>query len=112
LLRVPVTIAFNVSTFVTSSLVVTGVLAILGGPLFLIAWRRGRRTTIRNFVISGAVIALICGVLAWSSERLVRQCQEAGSPSCFDAGGDGLRFLFVGFYAVSAWINAYFIWHD
>jgi ABC-type enterobactin transport system permease subunit len=93
-------------------LVVGGLALIAAGPLFLIARRQGKSDTMRNFLIGAGVIALVCGTMEYVSERQVAQCLAAGNNDCYDAGTIGLQLLFVGGYAVSAWISAYSLYRS
>jgi hypothetical protein len=94
----------------TQFLIVAGVMLALGAPVFIVSWRRGLRDTIRNFLIGGAVVALLCGVLAGVSDRQVAQCEAAGNPDCIDAGATGLQLVLIGSYVTVAWITASLIY--
>jgi hypothetical protein len=100
------------STIIINTLVVTALLLVLGTPLWLVAWRTKRKTTIRNFLIGAGAVGLLIGLLAGASERQVLQCFDAGNSDCVDAGTAGLRLLFIILYVVSAWSAAYLIWKD
>lgn len=101
-----------VDTFITSYVIYAGLALALGSPVSYVAWRKGRLTAMRNFFVGALVIALLCAVLSVVSVRQVSECMDAGHSDCFDSGAVGLQLLFVGLYAVAAWINAYFIWSD
>lgn len=99
-------------TFITSLVIFTGLLALLGAPFFFVAWRKNRFRPLRNFIISAVVIGIICATLATVSERQVMQCLDAGNTDCIDSGAVGMQLLFVGLYAVTAWVNALVMWRD
>ena len=96
------------STFLT----VTGVVLILGAPILVISWRRKRTKTMRNFLIGGATVALMCAVLAAVSQRQMAQCEAAGNPDCIDPGAAGLQLLFIANYLLVAWIAAILMYRD
>lgn len=87
-------------------------LLILATPLFVMAWRRDRPATIRNFAIAAAVIGIASGSLAGISDRQTAQCLDAGLPDCFDSGTAGLQLLFIGIYLFAAWFAAYTMYRD
>jgi hypothetical protein len=98
--------------FITRFLIVSTLLIGLSTPLLFLAWRKRTDHTVRNFLIAALVIAALCGVLAESSARLVRQCLESGSPGCVDIGASGLQTLLIGGYLLVAWAMAYVIWRE
>jgi hypothetical protein len=94
--------------FLTVSILLIG----LSSPLLVLARRKRSDHTGRNFIISALVVAVLCGVLAESSARLVRQCFESGSPGCIDIGAAGFQALLIGVYLVAAWVMTYVIWRE
>lgn len=96
-------------TFVSTLLLFLLLLAVLATPLWVTAIRRQRRTTVKNFAIGAAVVAIVCGLLAQISERQVQQCEAAGNPTCVDYGTSGLQMVMVFFFVVAAWWSAYSI---
>ena len=97
---------------VVATFAVLALLAVLGLPLWIAAVRRGRTDTIRRFAIAGLVLAIACGVIAGSSDRLISQCEAAGYPNCVDPGAAGMQLVMIGIYAVAAWIVAIPMWRD
>jgi len=97
-------------TFATTLVVVLAVLAILGLPLWLVAWQSGRRDTIRNFIVAGAGVAMLAAFLEADSAHKVSQCFEAGNPSCVDSGALGMILVMTALYVVAAWMAAFSIW--
>lgn len=93
-------------------LIVTGVMLVLGSPLFVVAWRHKRTTTTRNFLIGALTVGVLCAVLSGVSERQVGQCQSAGNPDCIDSGAVGLQLVMVGIYVLATWIAAASIYRD
>lgn len=87
-------------------------MAVIVAPVVVLAMRHmhNQRATIRNFVIAAAAIALLCGAIAASSERLVNQCVAVGNTRCFDRGAGGMQAMFVGGYAIVAAIRSYSLW--
>lgn len=97
-------------TFLTTLLLFAALLAALGSPLWWIAHRSGKRTTIRNFAIAASGIAVLSALMAAISERQIAQCEAAGNTACIDYGTTGLQFVMIFFYVVGAWWSAYSIW--
>ena len=97
------------ATFIISFIISLGILLALGAPVLFTARRRGRAETVRRFLIAAGVIALLSGILAASSTKLTEQCEAAGNPGCVDSGSFGMQVLFFGGFAITAWLNAYFI---
>lgn len=97
-------------TFFTTFLVFLALLGALGSPLWVVAARRGRTRTIRNFAIGAGLVSLASGLMAYISERQMAQCEAAGNPSCFDYGTTGFQILMVFVFVVVAWWSAYSIW--
>ncbi|MBW3667312.1 MAG: hypothetical protein KY394_06930 [Actinobacteria bacterium] len=98
--------------FLTRFLLVTIVLVALSSPLFALAWRKRKDHTTRNFLVAALIIAVLCGILAESSARLVRQCLESGSPGCVDIGAGALQMLLAGLYIVMAGAMTCVIWRE
>jgi hypothetical protein len=101
-----------VGTIVITSLVITGLLAALATPLWIVYWRKRRLAGARNFLIGAGVVGVVCGLLAGASERQVNQCLEAGNSDCVDSGTIGLQLVFVIVYVVTVWVMAYLAWRD
>jgi hypothetical protein len=97
-------------TFATTLLIFLALLAALGTPLWIVATRDRRTTTVRNFAIGATLVAVLCALMAQISERQVAQCEAAGNPSCVDYGTSGLQLVLVFFFVVGAWWSAYSIW--
>lgn len=93
-------------TFVTAFLLYTGLMLVLGIPVFVIARRNGQPTTARRFVVAAVVIGLLSGVVSFTSEQLVMRCEAAGNTACFDSGSAGLIVVFVAGYTIVAWVKA------
>jgi hypothetical protein len=91
---------------------VLALLAVLALPLWIAAARKGRTDTIRRFAVSGGVLAFACGVIAGSSDRLIKQCEAAGYPNCVDPGSAGMQLVMIGIYAIAAWAVAIPMWRD
>lgn len=85
---------------------------ILSSPVTFVAWRKNRVATTRNFMIGALAIALPCAILDVVSERQMSQCLDAGIGECLDVGRAGMQFLLIGAFAVTAWLNAFFLWRD
>lgn len=99
-------------TIVLTTFAVMALLAVLGAPLFYVAWRQGRRVTVRNFAFGGLGIGVMSGLLAGASERQVQQCLDAGNSDCVDSGTVGLQIVFVVGFTLAAWILGYLMWRD
>lgn len=99
-------------TFVTTTLLIFAILAVLGLPLWYVARREGRRDTIRNFLIGAGVVAVLSGIVAITSERALEQCAAVNGRECIDPGSDGVQFVLVTFYLIVAWFVAYKLWSD
>ncbi|MGB8361919.1 MAG: hypothetical protein WCE80_11030 [Acidimicrobiia bacterium] len=99
-------------TFVRTTLLIFAILAGLGLPLWYVAWREGRRDTIRNFVLGAVVVAVLAGIVALTSERALEQCMAANGRECIDPGADGVQLVMVGFYLIINWFVAYKLWSD
>ncbi len=100
------------ATFFVALLLFTGILLVLGSPVFVVAQRRDRKETARGFLIASGIVGLLCAIIAVGSERLVSQCEAAGNPSCLDSGAKGLQLVLVGGYVLAAWVIAYFQFQD
>ena len=100
----------------TIGLVVYGAVAFaLATPLFVVARRHDKPSTVRGFVYGGLGVAVACALLAAGTHDLRAACDEAGynlSYACLDVGAAGLQLLFVGGFAAAAWMTAYFIAKD
>lgn len=95
--------------YVLPFLVPTLALLVLALPLFTVAWRNDRRSTIRSFVLTAVGVGILCGLVAITSRRQVAQCLEAGNSDCVDSGAIGLQLVMITFYAVFAWLSAFSI---
>ncbi len=85
------------------------VMALLALPIWIVLIRRGATAPLRRFVITGAVIAVVCGLLAIDSQRLVNQCTQASNVGCVDYGTSGIQALFVAGFVGTAWVRAYIL---
>lgn len=99
-------------TFLRTALVILGILVALGLPLWLVAWRERRRDTIRNFAIGALVVAVLAGIVAFTSQRAVEQCIAANGRQCIDPGSNGVQLVMVVLYVIANWFVAYKIWSD
>ncbi len=73
----------------------------LAVPVFVMARRRQRPSTIRNVAISALVVGGLMGLTRYTSNELVQQCKDVGNTRCFDPGSTGILWLFaIGFTAV------------
>jgi hypothetical protein len=99
-----------VLTFVTELLRFAVLLAALGAPLWIVAWRYGQVRTMRKFGYGASGVALASALLAVISRRQMLQCEAVGYPNCFDYGTTGFQTLMVFVFAVMAWWSAYSIW--
>jgi len=93
-------------------LAVTAVLVVLSAPVFLVTWRKDRKTATRNFVLGGVTLAIACAALAGISERQVEQCRAAGNSDCVDAGAMGLQLVLIAGYVIASWIVAWAIYRE
>lgn len=98
--------------FLMSLLVFCGVVVVAGAPLWLVALRRDRRLTIRNYGLAGLTVAVLCALVEVASRRAEAQCEAAGNPTCYDPGGPGLQIVMVGIYLIANWYVAYMLWKD
>jgi hypothetical protein len=101
-----------VGTFLVALFLFTGLVLVLGIPVFVVAMRRDRKDTARGFLIAGGVIGLLCAIISFSSEILESRCEAVGNSSCFDVGASGLQLVLVVGYVLSAWIVAYIQFRD
>jgi len=97
---------------VSRFLTVSGLLIGLSLPLLYLARRKRADHTARNFVLAALMVGLLSGILAESSERLVAQCFESGSPGCVDIGASGFQALLIGVYVLAAGAMTYLIWRE
>lgn len=81
-------------------------------PVVLAARNRGRKVLARNFLIAAVIIAPIAASIDVSSERLVRQCFDAGNLGCEDFGSAGFRALLIGGYILTALGETYLLWRE
>lgn len=98
--------------FVIAFLAFSGIVAALGLPLWVVAGRRRRHTTIRNYAAGGAIVVLLCATVEVASRRAEAQCEAVGNPSCYDPGGPGLQMVMLGVYLIFTWYVAYMMWRD
>lgn len=98
--------------FLSRFLTVSGLLIGLSLPLLYLARRKRADHTARNFILGALAVGLLCGILAESSERLIAQCFESGSPGCVDIGASGFQTLLIGLYAVAAGAMTFVIWKE
>lgn len=100
------------AAFLGSFLITTGILLALAAPTFYLGWRKGRRRTVRRFLIAAGVTGLIASVLAATSERLVARCEAADYTNCFDIGSAGMRLIVAVSYVVVAWVKALMLFRE
>ena len=96
----------------TTFLLAGGPVLVLALPLFYVAWRSKRITTMRNFLIGAGSVALLCSILAGVSDRQVQQCRDAGNSDCVDAGTAGMQALMIAIYVIASWMAAASIYRD
>jgi hypothetical protein len=101
-----------VDTVITTTVIITSLVAVMASPVFVVAWRRGRRDTIRNFAVGTVAIGVLCGSIAAISERQVAQCTAAGNSDCIDAGAAGLQLVIIGIFVLASWVAASVMWRD
>jgi hypothetical protein len=101
-----------VTTFFTTTLAVTGLLGLLGLPLWFVLWRRDRLADSRNFLIAAVVVGVACGLIAANGERQLQQCLDAGNPGCVDPGSSGLQLVLVFGYTITVWVMAFVTWRE
>lgn len=89
------------TTFLSALGLFTVLVGTLSIPLVVVARRRGRTETIRKFLLAGAAVAVAGATVSATSERLVRQCEEAGNPTCVDFGAMGIQFVLVAGYGIA-----------
>ncbi|HET9260905.1 MAG TPA: hypothetical protein VFP42_12350 [Acidimicrobiia bacterium] len=99
-------------TVITTTVIITSLVAVMASPVFVVAWRRQRRDTIRNFALGAVVIGVLCGSITAISERQVDQCLAAGNTDCIDAGAAGLQLVIIGIFVLSSWVAASVMWRD
>lgn len=101
-----------VDIVITNSVIMTALIGVLCSPVFVLAWRRERLDTIRNFAIGSVFIGVLCGFIAMVSHRQVAQCIEAGNSDCVDSGAVGLQVLLVGLFVVASWVVSWTMWRS
>ncbi len=94
-------------TFLLLFLLYGGVLSALATPVFILARRRAKMQTFRNFVIGVGVVGMLMAITHYTSDRLVAQCQAVGNTQCVDAGSTGMLVLFGIGFAVVAGVRAW-----
>lgn len=99
-------------TIITTSVVITALVAVMVSPVFVVAWRRGRPKTLRNFALGCVAIGVLCGFIVAASERQVAQCLAAGNTDCVDAGAAGLQLVIIGMFVLASWVAASVMWRD
>jgi len=62
-------------------------------PLFVLAHRRSKRTTTKNFAIAALVVGALMAITSFTSDRLVQQCIDVGNTQCVDYGSTGFLLL-------------------
>lgn len=90
------------ATFLRALLLFTGILLVLGAPVIVVAWRKGRHLMARRFLIAAGSVGILCAIISTTSEKLVSQCEAAGNTSCLDSGARGFQVLAVSIFAVGA----------
>ncbi len=97
---------------IVAFVIITAIVLALASPVFYVAWKKGRFTTLRNFAIGALLIGVLGAALEGVSERQVEQCLAAGNTDCFDSGTIGLQLLFVILFTVSAWSVAFVMYRE
>ncbi len=87
----------------------TGLMLVFSLPIFVVAWGKGRTKTIHRFLIAAGITGLTSAAVSASSDRLVRQCEDAGGLDCLDYGSTGLHLLLVVGYVITSWVKAVII---
>lgn len=94
------------AAFTYSFVVSTGILLLFTTPTFYLAWRNGRKKTIRRFLIAATVVGFLVAVVAVSSGQLLDQCETENNRACFDYGSAGMRLTFMVSFIIVAWVKA------
>lgn len=100
------------TTFITSTVIMTAVAGGLATPVFVVAWKRHRTDTIRGFAFGALAVGGLCGVIAYVSEVQVNQCLDAGAGECIDWGAAGMQFTLVLIFVLFSWAIATAVWRD
>ena len=100
------------STFVASFLLTTGIMLLFSIPVLVLAWRMGRRKTMRRFLIALVAIATFNAALAANSEILVDMCEAVNGRPCIDFGTAGTQLLLVIGYVIVALVRAYALYDE
>ena len=100
------------ATFFGSLLTGTGVLLVVGTPVFVMASRRGRKPLATKFFIAAVAIGFFFAVASAGSERLIGSCRAAGNYSCLDAGYTGFLFLVGLIYVIAVAAATYSLIHQ
>jgi hypothetical protein len=95
-----------VAVFLYSFVVSTGILLLFTTPTFYMAWRKGRKKTIRRFLIAAIAVGFLVAVIAVSSGQLLDQCEAENNRACFDSGSAGLRLTFMVGFIIVSWVKA------
>ena len=99
-------------TFLIAFVIFTGLALVLWIPLAIIGRRKGRHRTVTRYAAGAVATGVVCALVASSSDRLVKQCEAAGNPTCVDFGATGLQMLFLGGYGFAVLLNAFLIFRD
>lgn len=101
-----------VPRFVSSFVISTGILFLFAIPTFYLAWRKGRKKTIRRFLIAGSTVGLILAVISATSQRLVEQCEAVNYLGCVDYGSAGMRLTIIVVFIIVSWVKAAILFNE
>ena len=81
-------------------------------PVFYFANLRRKPKAIRNFLVSLAVLAVLCGLVMNGSVRLENDCLNAGNTNCRDYGGRNFVYMALTGFTATAWVRAWIYYRD
>ncbi len=100
------------TTLIRTFLAVGGIMLATAVPVLYFAHKRGKPAAIRNFLVSLAVLAFLCGLVRVSSVRLEDNCIKAGNVNCSDYGGYNFVLLSIVGFAITAFVRAWIYFRD
>ena len=101
-----------VPRFFSSFVISTGILFLFKIPTFYLAWRKGRKKTIRRFLMAGIAVGLVVAVISATSERLVEQCEAVNYLGCVDYGSAGMRLTIMVAFIIVSWVKAAILFNE